>query len=89
MAWSTEGYNAGSQLGLVLGVSFPTQPLRTQLLPCERQEGRVLIQVLIEVDAQQTQLFLDAFDFLQERAIVRWRALPSKSPKVGVPPQKR
>lgn len=53
------------------GVSFLTQPLRTQLLPCERQEGRVLIQVLIEVDAQQTQLFLDAFDFLQERAAVR------------------
>lgn len=44
----------------------PCAPARTQLLACERQEGRVLVQVLVEVDAQETQLLLDALDFLME-----------------------
>lgn len=44
----------------------PCAPSRTQLLACERQEGRVLVQVLVEVDAQETQLLLDALDFLME-----------------------
>lgn len=45
----------------------PHSPPRTQLLSCKGQEGRVLIQVLIEVYAQETQLLLDAFDSLKER----------------------
>lgn len=40
-------------------------PTSTQLLAREWQEGRVLVQVLVEVDAQKTQLLLDALDFLQ------------------------
>lgn len=38
----------------------------TQLVPAERQTGGVLIQVLIEIDAQVAQLLLDAFDLLEE-----------------------
>lgn len=44
----------------------PCAPARTQLLACEWQEGRVLVEVLVEVDAQETQLLLDALDFLME-----------------------
>ena len=44
----------------------PVGPARTQLLAREWQEGRVLVQVLVEVDAQETQLLLDALDFLKE-----------------------
>lgn len=35
-----------------------------QLLSREGQEGRVLIQILVEVDAQQAQPLLDALDLL-------------------------
>lgn len=44
----------------------PVHP-RTQLLACEWQEGRILIEVLVEVDAQETQLLLDALDFLMDK----------------------
>lgn len=36
----------------------------TQLVPAERQTGGVLVQVLIEIDAQVAQLLLDGFDLL-------------------------
>lgn len=44
----------------------PVHP-RTQLLACEWQEGRILVEVLVEVDAQETQLLLDALDFLMDK----------------------
>lgn len=40
---------------------------RTQLFACEGQEGGVFIQVLVEVNAKQTQLLLDALDLLQNQ----------------------
>lgn len=40
---------------------------RTQLLSAEGQAGGVLVQVLVEVDAQLAQLLLDAFDLLLQR----------------------
>lgn len=67
---------------------LPAEPPRTQLLPCKGQEGCILVQVLIEVDAQQTQLLLDAFDFLQERGVLKGEHC-QRDPWVGVPPQKR
>lgn len=36
----------------------------TQLVPAERQTGGVLVQVLVEVDAQVAQFLLDGFDLL-------------------------
>lgn len=38
----------------------------TQLLAAEAQTGRVLVEVLVEVDAQAAQLLLDGLDLLQE-----------------------
>lgn len=46
-------------------VRTPSPIALTQLLACEGQEGGVLIQVLVEVDAQQAQLLLDLLDLLQ------------------------
>lgn len=46
-------------------VRTPSPTALTQLLACEGQEGGVLIQVLVEVDAQQAQLLLDLLDLLQ------------------------
>lgn len=64
---------------------LPAEPPRTQLLPCKGQEGCILVQVLIEVDAQQTQLLLDAFDFLQERGVLKRGALPARPLGWGAP----
>ena len=44
----------------------PRGPARTQLLAREWQEGHVPVQVLVEVEAQETQFLLDALDFLKE-----------------------
>lgn len=38
----------------------------TQLVPAERQAGGVLVQVLVEVDAQVAQFLLDGFDLLSQ-----------------------
>lgn len=43
-----------------------SRALHTQFLPGEGQEGGVLVEVLVEVDAQHAQLLLDSFDFLQK-----------------------
>lgn len=40
------------------------QPRLTELITGKGQAGGVLIQVLVEVDAQVTQLLLDGFDLL-------------------------
>lgn len=64
----------------------PHSPPRTQLLSCEGQEGRVLIQVLIEVNAQETQLLLDAFDFLRERRAVSGSTARKIPSGLGLPP---
>lgn len=39
----------------------------TQLVSAERQAGGVLVQVLVEVDAQVAQLLLDVFDLLLQQ----------------------
>lgn len=38
----------------------------TQLVSGERQTGGVLVQVLVEVDAEVAQLLLDGFDLLMQ-----------------------
>lgn len=54
----------------------------TQLLSCEGQEGGVLVEVLVEVDAQQAQPLLDVLDLLQRHSSVegaRLRCTPGAS----------
>lgn len=54
-------------------------PGLTQLVSAEAQTGRVLVQVLVEVDAQVAQLLLDGLDFLlQQREGQRLRSEPAQ-----------
>lgn len=73
------------RLWLSTWLPFPHSPPRTQLLSCKWQEGRVLIQVLIEVNAQETQLLLYAFDFLKERRVVKGSTTLKIPPGLGLP----
>lgn len=55
-------------IGMAAPLLTPSCPLvarLTQLLAAEAQAGRVLVEVLVEVDAQAAQLLLDGFDLLQ------------------------
>ncbi len=43
----------------------------TQLVSAERQTGGVLVQVLVEIDAQVAQLLLDGLDLLLQQSTIK------------------